>query len=67
MTTIHADSPDSAVEQLVMLVVQGGTRLGRDDVRHYVRQSVDVFVQLSRTGGKRVVDAVVLRDPEVGR
>jgi type IV secretion system protein VirB11 len=62
MTTIHADSPASAVEQLAMLVLQGGTKLSRDDVRHYVRQSVDVFVQLSRSSGRRTVDAVVLRD-----
>lgn len=62
MTTIHADSPASAVEQLAMLVLQGGTKLSRDDVRHYVRQSVDVFVQLSRSGGRRTVDAVVLGD-----
>lgn len=60
MTTIHADSPDSAIEQLVMLVLQGGTKLGRDDVRHYVRQSVDLFVQLSRSSGRRTVEAVVL-------
>ena len=67
MTTIHADSPESAVEQLVMLVIQGGTRLWRDDVRHYVRESVDLFVQLSRTGGRRSVDAVVFREPEAAR
>ncbi len=60
MTTIHADSPASAVEQLAMLVLQGGTKLSRDDVRHYVRQSIDLFVQLSRSGGKRSVEAVVL-------
>ena len=60
MTTIHADSPESAIEQLAMLVLQGGTRLSREDVRHYVRQSIDVFVQLSRTGGRRSVEAVVL-------
>ena len=62
MTTIHADSPASAVEQLAMLVLQAGAKLSRDDVRHYVRQSVDLFVQLSRTGGRRTVDAVVLGD-----
>jgi type IV secretion system protein VirB11 len=62
MTTIHADSPKSAIEQLVMLVLQGGTKLSRADVRAYVEESVDVFVQLSRTAGKRVVQAVVLRD-----
>lgn len=62
MTTIHADSPGSAIEQLAMLILQGGTKLSRDDVRHYVRQSIDVFVQLSRTGGRRNVEAVVLND-----
>jgi type IV secretion system protein VirB11 len=62
MTTIHADSPRSAVEQLVMLVLQGGMKLGRDDVRHYVHESIDLFVQLSRRGGRRAVDEVVLRD-----
>lgn len=60
MTTIHADSPESATEQLVMLVLQGSTKLGRDDVRHYVHQSIDVFVQLGRRGGKRSVEAVIL-------
>jgi type IV secretion system protein VirB11 len=62
MTTIHADSPESAIEQLVMLVLQGGTKLSSDDVRHYVRQSIDLFVQLSRSGGRRRVEAVVLSD-----
>lgn len=60
MTTIHADSPESAIEQLVMLVLQGGIKLSRADVRAYVRQSIDVFVQLSRSNGRRQVDAVVL-------
>ncbi|MBO9712267.1 P-type DNA transfer ATPase VirB11 [Sphingomonas sp.] len=60
MTTVHADSAERAIEQIVLLVLQGGTQLGRDDVRHYVRSTVDVFVQLSRTGGKRRVSEVVL-------
>jgi type IV secretion system protein VirB11 len=60
MTTIHADSPDGAIEQLAMLVLQGGTKLSRDDVRHYVAHSIDVFVQLARSEGKRSVEAVVL-------
>jgi type IV secretion system protein VirB11 len=60
MTTIHADSPETAVEQLVMLVLQGGTSLSRADVRHYVVNSLDLFVQLSRAQGHRSVDTVVL-------
>jgi type IV secretion system protein VirB11 len=61
MTTIHADSPEAAIEQLAMLVLQAGTTLGRDDVRHYVEHSIDLFVQLGRHGGRRTVDAVVPR------
>lgn len=62
MTTIHADTPMRAIEQLVLLVLQAGSRLGRDDVRHYVRESIDVFVQLSRTGGQRKVDQLLVAE-----
>ena len=61
MTTIHADSPLRAIEQLALLVLQAGSRLGRDDVRHYVRESIDVFVQLEREGGRRKVSQVLVR------
>ncbi|NML04875.1 P-type DNA transfer ATPase VirB11 [Sphingomonas sp. G-3-2-10] len=60
MTSVHADSAERAIEQIVLLVLQAGTQLGRDDVRHYVRSTVDVFVQLARTSGKRHVAEVVL-------
>lgn len=61
MTTIHADSPARAVEQLALLVLQSGTRLRWDDVIHYVRASIDVFVQLERTGGQRKVAELLVR------
>jgi type IV secretion system protein VirB11 len=60
MTSVHADSAERAIEQIVLLVLQAGTQLGRDDVRYYVRSTVDVFVQLTRTGGRRRVAEVVL-------
>jgi type IV secretion system protein VirB11 len=63
MTTIHADTPRRAIEQLVLLVLQSGTRLSREDVRHYVRASVDVFVQLARIEGRRQVSQVMMRRP----
>jgi type IV secretion system protein VirB11 len=61
MTTIHADSPVRAIEQLALLVLQAGSRLGRDDVRHFVRESIDVFVQLEREAGRRKVAQVLVR------
>lgn len=61
MTTIHADTPRRAIEQLALLVLQAGSKLTRDDVRHYVRESVDVFVQLERRAGSRRVSEIMLR------
>lgn len=55
MTTIHADSPAKAIEQLALIVLQSGTRLSRDDIAHYVRSTVDIFVQLERRNGRRFV------------
>lgn len=55
MTTIHADSPDRAIEQLAMLVMQRGVELCRTDIHDYVRSVVDVFVQLERgPHGRRI-------------
>jgi type IV secretion system protein VirB11 len=62
MTTIHADSPARTVEQLALLVLQAGSRLSRDDVRHYVRESIDVFIQLERRAGRRRVVQVLVRN-----
>ena len=61
MTTIHADSPARAIEQLVLLVLESGTHLDRESIAHYVRSSIDVYVQLGRVDGQRVVTAIELR------
>jgi type IV secretion system protein VirB11 len=60
MTSVHADSAERAIEQIVLLVLQAGTQLSREDVRHYVKSTVDVYVQLARVGGKRSVAEVLL-------
>ena len=38
MTTVHADSAERAIEQIVLLALQAGTQLSREDIRHYVSQ-----------------------------
>lgn len=58
MRTLHADSPQRAVKRLAPLVLQAGSKLSRDDVQAYVRESVDVFVQLERRGGMRRISRV---------
>jgi type IV secretion system protein VirB11 len=64
MATVHADSPESAIEQIALLILQTGSRLNRSDISHYVRQTIDVFVQLGRVGGRRKVVEVSLRSNE---
>ena len=58
MTTVHADNARQAIEQIVLLVLQAGTQLNRDDVRHYVRSTIGLYVQLTREGGQRRVAQV---------
>lgn len=60
MSTIHADSPERAIDQLALLVLQSGTQLRRQDVADYVRSTIDVFVQLERTSQGRRVSAIEL-------
>ncbi|MDH4386792.1 MAG: P-type DNA transfer ATPase VirB11 [Caulobacter sp.] len=62
ITTIHADSPRGAVDQLALLVLQSGLALGRQEIADYVRGVVDVFVQLTRREGRRTVSQVTFQE-----
>jgi type IV secretion system protein VirB11 len=61
ITTVHADSPRAAVEQIALMVMQGGAQLGRGEIIDYVGSMVDVAVQLSRRDGQRIVSEVVFK------
>jgi len=61
MSTVHADSPAHAIEQIALLVLQSGAPLRRADVIDYVKSTVDVYIQLARQNGRRRVAAVRLR------
>lgn len=60
LTTIHADSPARALDQLALLVLQTGIRMGWEDVMTYVKRSLDMIVQLNRGSGGRSVQQVML-------
>ena len=59
LSTIHADSPEGALEQLALIVLQAGAQLRREDVLHYAAQVIDVVVQLERRGGERRVARIL--------
>lgn len=58
MSSIHADSPLRAIDQLALLVMQAGTRMGWSDVVGYVRRSLDLVVQLEHRDGRRRIAQV---------
>ncbi len=55
ITTVHADNPRAAVDQIALMVLQAGANLGRREIVDYVAGVVDVAVQLSRRDGRRMV------------
>ena len=59
LSTIHADSPERAIDQLALLVLQTGTRMAWDDIAEYVKRSLDLVVHLKRENGRRIVERVI--------
>ena len=60
LSTIHADSPERAIDQLALLVLQSGSKLSWENVVQYIHKSIDVIVQLSRHGGIRAIESTML-------
>jgi type IV secretion system protein VirB11 len=58
LTTIHADSPAGALDQIALLALTSGVDLGWDKVQTYVERVIDVVVQLDRVDGVRRVSEV---------
>lgn len=58
MTTIHADTPEGAFEQLAMLVGQSSRHESRGETIAYAKGVVDIVVQVSRFQGRRTISQV---------
>ncbi len=62
ISTLHAASTEGAIEQLALMALMANTELRRAELVDYARSTVDVFVQLERVGGERLVSEIVF-DP----
>lgn len=55
ITTLHADSPEGALDQIGLLALTSGLELGWDKVQAYVSRVIDIVVQIERTeAGRRI-------------
>jgi type IV secretion system protein VirB11 len=60
-TTVHANTPEGALEQIALMILQAGLSLTRSETVAYVTSLVDVVVQLARCGGeRRIADIRIL-------
>lgn len=58
ITTVHANSPEGAIEQLAMMSMLAGTELSRSELVDHVRAIVDVFIQLGNDNGERAITEI---------
>lgn len=58
ITTVHADSPAGALDQIALLALTSGVDLGWDKVQTYVSKVIDIVVQIERADGARRVTEV---------
>ena len=62
ISTLHADAPAMALEQLKLMVMQAGLGMPPEEVKKYILAVVDIVVQLKRgEGGKRYVSEVYFK------
>jgi type IV secretion system protein VirB11 len=57
-STVHANSPRGALEQIALMVMQAGLGLSRSETLAYAASVIDVVVQLDRAGGERRIAAI---------
>lgn len=62
ISTLHADTPRMAMEQLKMMVMQAGLGMTPTEITSYIKSVVDIVVQLKRGGkGRRYISEIYFR------
>lgn len=62
IATLHADTPQMALQQLKMMVMQSGLRIPPEEILGYINNVIDIVVQLKRgEGGRRFISEVYFK------
>ncbi len=62
ISTVHADTPMMAIEQLKLMVMQAGLGMPPAEIKEYIKEVIDVIVQLKRgEKGVRYVSEVYFK------
>ena len=58
ITTVHADSPAGAFEQIALMVMQAGLGLKREEIVAYIKSVLPIVIQQTKIGGWRGTSAI---------
>lgn len=63
ISTLHADTPKMALEQLKMMVMQAGLGMSPSEITSYIKNVIDIVVQLKRggSGGRRYISEIYFK------
>ena len=62
ISTLHADTPEMALEQLKLMVMQAGLGMQPAEIMNYIKNVVEIVVQLKRGAkGVRFISEVYFR------
>ena len=63
ISTLHADTPLLAIEQLILMIMQAGLGVVREQVKDYVETVINVIIQLKRgEKGRRFVSEIYFKE-----
>lgn len=58
MSTIHAESPDLALDRLAIAAGRSGVPMTYENLRNYISRTIDVIIQTGRKDGKRGITEI---------
>ncbi len=62
ISTLHADTPKMAMEQLKLMVMQAGLGMSPSEISSYIKNVIDIVVQLKRgEKGRRYISEIYFR------
>lgn len=63
ISTLHADTPALAMEQLILMIMQAGLGITREQIKSYVENVINVIIQLKRGArGMRYVSEIYFKE-----
>ena len=67
ISTLHADAPAMALEQLKLMVMQAGLGMPPEEIKNYILAVIDIVIQLKRgDGGRRYISEIYFKGTHNG-